>query len=492
MIGFLPNIPVSSELSSRRLQLLVTTDEPEPVTFTVSLNANLPAELREGFPLTTTVSYGEVKIINMHEDMSPFTTSAGQNGIERSKAIRLRTEGGKRVSVQGFNDDFRTSDGFVAIPCDQMGISIFNRYEYVVLSGDQLRSDASSLRRSVFLIIPCEDDTNMRIEATQTITLTGLFDLSNQPPSQIVEGGRGSFAADAGQTLLIAHENDLSGTIIRASKPIALFSGHECANVPIERTACDYIAEQMPPGIAFGTTFFVVPFAGRVSGDQIRVGTLTAGTQVTVTCVTAPGDTPQTLQPTEGDNMIDRGEVVTYMTPRNSANDRDYKPSYCCIDSTQPVIVAQYGTGYTTDSSLVGKPGNNENGDPFMSIVPPVTQYKNNYTMTSVEGAAGTFPFRYVNLAIAADFFDDSANAIEQIRINGTGVSPIDGFIPIYCSNNDVCGYGAQVEVDPGVINIYHQSPEYGLLVSYYAYQQQNSYGLPHGYELTPLSGTHV
>ena len=98
----------------------MTTDEPDPVTFTVSLNENLPAEMREGFPLTTTVSYGEVKKITMHEDMAPTSTSSGSNRIERSKAIHIRTEGGEKVSVQGFNDNVRNTDGFVAFPCDAL------------------------------------------------------------------------------------------------------------------------------------------------------------------------------------------------------------------------------------------------------------------------------------------------------------------------------------------------------------------------------------
>ena len=470
----------------------MTTDEPDPVTFTVSLNENLPAEMREGFPLTTTVSYGEVKKITMHEDMAPTSTSSGSNRIERSKAIHIRTEGGKKVSVQGFNDNVRTTDGFVAFPCDAMRNSVFNRFEYMALSAGQRVGGEGIQKRSLFVIVPCDDQTVVRIEPTQRLTLSGLFDLPGRPSAvQVEPGSFATFTANSGQTILITHSDDLSGTIIRGRNPLAIFSGHECADVPADVTACDHLVEQMPLGMAYGRTFFFVPLAARAAGDLFRVGTLTDGTKITVTCVTSPGDVPKILEPMEEDSLIDRGEILTFRTPSNTANVASYKQSYCCLDATKPVVVAQYSIGYSADASLVGKPAT-EVGDPFMTIIPPVNQYINNYTVTSLEGAAGPFPYRYINLAIAAQFFDNTANSRQQIMVNGTVASPIDGYIPFYCSNNEICGYGAQVEVNRGTINIYHERPDYGLLVSYYAYQQQNSYGLPLGFEFTPFSGMQI
>ena len=398
-VAFLPN--VRSVVNSVPLyQLLVTTDEPEPVTFTVSLNENLPEDMREGFPLTKTVSYGEVVIVTMNQEMAVMEQAAGPNELERSKAVRVQTQGEKKVSVQGFNDDVRTSDGFVALPCESMRNDVFTRFEYFIVSAEQNPNEDDPNKDSQIVIIPCDDSTTIRVEPTKIVTFNGLTDLAERPDN--VQSGPGVFAssttftADAGQTILISNEDDLSGTIIRASRPLVVFSGHECAEVPLDVTACDNVVEQMPPGYTFGYTFFLVPLAGRVSGDMFRVGTLTDGTQVTATCVTSPQDVPKRL-PLDGNGAIDRGEYVTFFTPRNDDNEDDWKPSYCCVDSTQPVIVAQYSAGYTHDYRLTGKP-NLELGDPFMSLIPPVTQFLNNYTMTSLTGASGPFPFRYVNL----------------------------------------------------------------------------------------------
>ena len=119
-----------------------------------------------------------------------------------------------------------------------------------------------------------------------------------------------------------------------------------------------------------------------------------------------------------------------------------------------------------------------------MSLVPPINQLMNNYTVRSVRGnrRASPFPFRYINIAITRKFFKDT-----HIHINDSVAIPIDGYTPIYCSNNEVCGYGAQVEIPtPGTTTIYHE------YASYYAYRQHNSNAFPLGFELEPLGGTRI
>ena len=429
--------------------------------------------------------------------MAVVSTSAGVGLIERSKAIRIRTEGGKKITVQGFNDDVRTSDGFVAIPCDAMRNDIFNRIEYFVLAADQTPDPDDPPKSSQVLLVPCDDNTIIKVEPTQLVTMPGLLDLAVRPVfTQFGPGGSptsASFTINAEQTVLIEHPDDLSGTIIRSNRPLVVLSGHECGEIPIGVTACDHMVEQMPPGMSFGMTFFLVPLAGRYSGDMFRVGTLTDGTQVTVTCVTSSDVTPTRLS-LEGDGAIDRGEYITFMTPDNLANDFDWKPSYCCLDATEPVIVAQYSTGYSYDKivNLKSSLYNRENGDPFMTLIPPVTQFLNNYTMKALDGAPGPFSFRFINLALSSAFFDNSVSAQSQVQIDGSAVNPVDGWIPFYCSNNEICGYGAQAVVNGGTINVYHENEEVGLGMSYYAYQQQNSYGMPSGFELTPLAGIYM
>ena len=490
MVAFIPNSPVV--FSEPQYKLLISTVEPDPVTFTVTLNENLPAEMREGFPYTGTVSYGEVHTVDLPVDIA-LTLGAGISpDIERHKSVRVHTQNDKKITVQGFNDDVRTSDGFIAISCDAMRLDTFHEYEYFVLAADQFPSPEDPPKDSLIIIIPCEDSTTIRVEPTQLVTIGRLSDLG---PDRLRAGPGAqhsslSFTADAGQALLIGHKDDLTGSIVRGSQPLIVFTGHQCGEIPYNFTACDHMVEQIPPGMAYGQTFFLTPLGGRVSGDQFRVGTLRDNTQVTVTCVRSSTDTPTRLS-LDRNGQISRGQYIKFATPGNYDNQPDYKPSYCCLDSTKPVIVAQYSMGYNVDKLLLLKSQFSvyEAGDPFMSLVPPVHQFMNNHTVKSVDGVAGPFPYRYINLAIANDFFINSENDRNRIKINGSTAVPYDGYIPFYCSNGRICGYGAQVEVPKGTHTIYHEQPQVGLYAHYYAYQQQNSNAFPLGFELEPLAG---
>ena len=448
--------------------------------------------MREGFPYTATISYGEVHTVDLPVDIALIFGSGSSAVIERAKAVRVRTQNNKLITVQGFNDDVRTTDGFIAISCDAIRQPVFNEYEYFVLAADQFPSPEDPPKNSFFIVIPCDDDTTVTVEPSQLVTIGQLGDLS---PNRF-RAGPGtsytslSFSANSGQSLMIGHKDDLSGTIVRGNKPLIVLSGHQCGEIPYNSTACDHMVEQIPPGMSYGHTFFLTPLGGRVSGDQFRVGTLRDDTQLTVTCVTSATDTPTRLT-LERNGLISRGEYVKFMTPGNFDNRLDYKPSYCCLDASKPVIVAQYSTGYTVDVSLSRKNEFSyyEAGDPFMSLIPPVHQFMNNHTVKSVDGVPGPFPYRYINLAIATDFFMNSTTDRNRIKINGATVVPYDGYIPFYCSNGRICGYGAQVEVVKGTHTIYHEQPQVGLYAMYYAYGQQNSNAFPLGFELEPLAG---
>ena len=486
-VAFFPNTVDMNE-SQPLYQILISTDEPEPVTFTVSLSENLPEAMRRGFPFTGSVSYGDVYTATFHQNMAVHSST---NQIEQYKAIRIQTQGGKKITVQGFNDNIRTSDGFIAFPCDSMTNEVFTHYEYFVLAADHSPSANHPPKNSFAIIVPCYNNTVISVEPSQIVNFSGLDSLPTPPTA--LEAGPGApvelttFTANEGQTLLISHPGDLSGTIIQSISPIVLLSGHECGEIPLGMSGCDHMVEQMPPGLAFGTRFFLVPLAGRVSGDFYRVGTLTNGTRVTVTCINSSHEQPRSFQ-LENGGVINRGDFLNFMTPGNVKNQLNWKPSYCCLQTTNPVLVSQYSTSYSNDNTLTGK-DNIDIGDPFMTIVPPVTQYLNNYTMTSLVGASGPFLFRYMSLSIAAQFFDNSAQDRQKVKLNDETVKPINSWVPIYCSGSEICGYGAQVEVPRGDIGVLHEDPEVGIGVSYYAFQQHNSYSILQGYELTPIAG---
>ena len=107
------------------------------------------------------------------------TTSLYVEDIQQSdKAIWVQTKNQThKISVFVINDEFRSTDGFVALPCDAMSVPGFGKYEYVILSTNQAPTDqvASILRSTQFLIITCEDNTEVRVTPSTTVSGQGVF-----------------------------------------------------------------------------------------------------------------------------------------------------------------------------------------------------------------------------------------------------------------------------------------------------------------------------
>lgn len=66
------------------------------------------------------------------------------------------------------------------------------------------------------------------------------------------------------------YNEDLSGTEVRADKPVVVLSGSMWSSVG-QRRMGDNLIEQMPATDTWGTQFFTVPLSTRTSGDIFRV-----------------------------------------------------------------------------------------------------------------------------------------------------------------------------------------------------------------------------
>ena len=117
-----------------------------------------------------------------------------------------------------------------------------NEYEYYGISYDTI----SSGYPSVILLVACENETIVKFDSLN-ITLNSM------------------------ETYQIASDNDLTGTRITSSKPLSVFSGPDCINVPQGIRWCDHLVEEVPPTVTWGSKFFVASLEGRSSGERIHV-----------------------------------------------------------------------------------------------------------------------------------------------------------------------------------------------------------------------------
>ena len=470
-VGFMQNR--RDESDEPNVQILVSTDEPDPVSFTVRAT-----DVNNMY----TATYGSITKVELPADSFQV---ASDN--ERDKGILVQAESGKTISVYGVNDEFRSTDAFTGLSCDGMKIGTdavpYTRYEYLILSGDFVGDESSIQTSSELLVMPCEDDTDIDIYPSQIITYN-----FGQGTISIVPGASSSWDGNAGETYLIAHLEDLSGTIIRSDKPVVVYAGHQCAEVPAEETACDHLVEQVPPHTTWGHTYFLNPLAARESGDIYRIGTVYENTEVTVTCVDEGSYTTETLISSRTLNRAYNQNWLEFATQSPNVDPCPlFTRKHCCVESTKPVLVVQYSQGYSTDNQCTATRTDVvlEAGDPFMIVVPPVIQYLNNYTFSTITAEAGPFPSTYINIAVHESFFQP-----DMIIMDG---GPVEAdrtqWNSFYCSGGDICGYGISKELVVGNHTLYHEMENAALDVTLYGFQQQNSFGFPAGMELQPVSG---
>jgi hypothetical protein len=290
------------------------------------------------------------------------------------------------VTVYGLSRLQATTDAFLGLPTDILGT------EYINLG----YKNTNVINASQFGIVATQDNTAVTI--TPTVT-TGSR----------IAGVPYLITLNQGQTYQLRNTNsapaDLTGSIIQSDKPIAVFGGHQCANIPSGSVACDHIVEQLTPTSTWGQAFLTVPLATRVRGDTFRILASQNGTEVRIN-----GSLVVTLN---------RGQFYEQIIVGQSE-----------ITTTNPVLVAQYSNSSSFDGVT---------SDPFQTLIPPKEQFLAGYTVTT---PASGFPTNFINIV--------APNAIVgTINLDGSAI-PSASFSPIGSSGFS----GAQVAVLIGSHNL--------------------------------------
>ncbi len=164
-----------------------------------------------------------------------------------------------------------------------------------------------------------------------------------------------TYSLNRGEYLQITQTLELSGSPIQSSKPVAVWGGASCFNVPVNKFACDSAQQQIPPIKAMGSEYAAVRYRGRNGVEETppwRLIGVADGTHLTYFPATPPG-APQELS---------LGQVAEF----NSAGPFIVRSQ----DIDHPFYVGAYMTG--------GEDFNGE-GDPEWVNVVPSAQYLDSY-----------------------------------------------------------------------------------------------------------------
>ena len=268
-----------------------------------------------------------------------------------NKGIYIVTD--VEVTVHGVNLQSSTSDGFLPIPLEIWLLEFFV-IAYV---------PAYSEHPSQFSVVATDADTSVEIFLKNGTSVSVMLSLH--------------------QTYTIISTLDLTGTYVKSNKPIGMYSGVNCANVPVSVRACDHLAVAVPPVASLGSEFLVTPIAGRATnvGYIIRIIASKNDTEISTTAYASV--------------ILNMGEFIEYNI-QNSGQ-------AVLINCSKPCLVAQYNKGRTADGHKT---------DPFMMIVTPFRAYTNRFIWETPPRGNGNSFVNYVNIIVPSGEYFSSGQGI--------------------------------------------------------------------------------
>jgi hypothetical protein len=360
----------------------------------------------------------------------------------QGKGINLVSE--KPVNVYALNWSPNSADVAVIYPKGSLGKEYFAMCYYPDI--DLTDPFQGNGRNSEFLVVATEDQTEVRIT-----------------PSRVTDQGKPKDSAfsvflNRGQVYQVQSENvpdsnlegqgDLTGSYISANHPVALFSGSLSTRVPKGQCCWDHLYEQIPPLPSWGTEYYLAPLKTREQ-DRYRIMASHNNTIVQIS-----GREPF---------AINRGGfeeiVVSHDDPKR-------------IRANKPVMVVQFSQSRNTDIEYTGG-----DGDPFMIILNPVNQSKNEVTFVAYKSPE----LNLNNYEGITKYFVNIITPTSEtgnIRLNGQPVT--EEFIPFPEGSYSF----VQAEIETGTNHIKNVNEEKGFLAYVYGFGGVESYGYGVGFNL--------
>ncbi|MBA2664706.1 MAG: IgGFc-binding protein [Bradymonadaceae bacterium] len=207
---------------------------------------------------------------------------------------------------------------------------------------------------------------------------SGLITVTMQPFEVLNVGGRGA-----------APVEDLTGARVTASKPVAVFGGHTCTNVPFSKGACDHLESQLFPMETWGRNFVAAPlklrnesptqhssegtywkFLARVDNTVIKTGinlnrpnTLSTSGEGVKHC----SDAQFSEDPATGEFRLNAGQTCEFGTRRMFS-----------VIASEPILLGAFVSSQNTVNNVID--WGDYAGDPSFFLIPPKEQYRTSYS----------------------------------------------------------------------------------------------------------------
>lgn len=291
----------------------------------------------------------------------PVGNAISTNQVVENKGFHITSVDTVTVNASSFQAG--TSDGAMLLTTPSLGTA------YRIMTYWQ---SGGSFGPSNFFIVASQNAT--------TVTIT---------PIVATLGGNAAgvpfnVTLNQGQSYAVGANADLTGSVVTATAPVAVYGASDCTQAPVGNGYCDALYEQMFSIPQWGTEYVSGHLQTRAGGDFFRILAHTNGTVVQIN-----GTTVATLN---------AGQV--YQTTIGTGNR---------ITGSNPIAVAQFARGRDWDANV------NPDADPFMIMLIPTNKYGKNYNFaTSSPSVTNT---NHLTITTRT-----GGTAASSVRVNGTFV----------------------------------------------------------------------
>jgi len=394
-IAFMPN---AHTVSVGTLIVFVTAEQPTSGTISYvnrrGQTISAPFVIaRANSEYRLSVPYEELELVGYNYNLRR------QNDEERAVPYTMHVIANEEVTVYAEAREETSTDAWLVYPTDVLGT------DYLVLC---YSSDGAYGRITFFTSgITEEYPSQFCVIATQNDTRVTITNSAGRSPTGVWK--EKTVTLQKGQVFLVQAElrqgvlnDDLTGSRVRASKPVAVIAGVVRTELPrIDRNNAsrDCLIEQMPPVSTWGLSSIVIP--PKPANDQRLLGA-TDGPLYRI--IAAENATSVTINDTQR-FMLSAGQFYEGLLS---------EPKVVAAD--KPILVSSY----LRTSGRGGRP----NGDPSMFLNPPTEQFLNAYTVINIEPDART-PY-YAEHVITL-----IVRTLEAASLRIDGVQPASTLVPI-------------------------------------------------------------
>ena len=305
---------------------------------------------------------------------------------------------------------------------------------------------------------------------TTNVEITSTANTSSGPGVPAMsKGQKNTFSLSQYQVLNIetaSQGDDLTGTIIKANNPVAVFGGHICENIPDSFGYCDHLEEQLFPVDTWGDKFTAVQFAQRDylsnKNDQCVEPKKGEWNPKSFYRIIAGKNGVQvnTIPPQSGfPKTLNLGQFYEFQSNQDFV-----------IDANGPIMVVQYMAGSTYENTLFKDFDSCSHiGDPAMVLLVPQEQYRQDYIFL----VPADYATNWVNIAAPL-------NTTVKLTLQGTSntvtIQPSQ-FTQIPNTQYGIYRFRAQ----SGVYELNANNP---VSIIVYGYHQDVSFAYPGGLDL--------